>query len=127
EYGKGKGLYSLRREALSDKNVVTRVYGFGSTNNLDTNYRGGANKLIFGPTPYLEKNIALYGAKEGFVEFPDIYPHRTGTVTAVDAEDVFQVTDNLIDFDLNEQFVLGDDPKIVFKSGDLSGYEFVIT
>lgn len=126
EYGKGKGLYSLRREALSDRNVVTRVYGFGGSKNLDYDYRDGAKRLIFGPAPYLEKNVDLYGVKEGSVTFEDIFPQRTGTVSSVDAEDIFQITDDLIGFDINEHLIEGEVATIVFKSGDLSGYEFEI-
>ena len=125
EYGKGKGLYTLIREALSDKNVVTRVYGFGGTQNIDYNYRDGAKRLTF-DGGYLEKNVDLYGVKEGSVTFDDIFPQRTGTVTAVDAEDALKVTDNLIGFDLNDHLIEGEVAKIVFKSGALSGYEFEI-
>lgn len=135
EYGRGKGLYKLTRLQISDQNIVTRIYGFGGTKNLPVNY--GTKKLTFGSNP-LSKNTDLYGVIEGIYNNEEIYPHRTGTVgsasitfAAPDADppilkDEFYVQDLSIDFDLNANLIEGKVAKIVFKSGDLSGYEFEI-
>jgi hypothetical protein len=129
EYGKGKGLYKLTRRVIDDKNIITRAYGFGGTKNIDYNYRNGAHRLQFltgTGDSYIESNTALYGIKEGVFKDDTIYPQRTSTITAVDGSDLFQCTDSALDFDINSYLVEGVVAKIVFKSGDLSGYEFEI-
>lgn len=124
EYGKGKGLYQLTRNAIDDKNVVTRVYAFGGDKNLGADYRDGAKKLVF-EDRYLESNINLYGIIEGVVNFPNIYPHRTGTVTAT--AEINKIIDSGIDFNINNFLLEGLVATIVFKTGDLAGSEFEIT
>lgn len=127
--GKMQGLYDLKRTSVNDKGIVTRVFGFGSSKNIDFNYRNGAKKLVFNARK-LEKNIDLYKVREGFYTNDDIYPHRTGTITAASSDipnSVFTVTDTSIDFDLSIHIQEGTPAKIVFQSGDLSGYEFEIT
>jgi hypothetical protein len=104
--------------------VVTRVYGFGGSKNVDYTYRNGAKKLVF-QEKYLEKNIDLYGIKEGRYENPEIFPNRTGMVTAV--LDETTIVDSSIDFDLNAHFQEGEKAKIIFKSGALANYEFEIS
>ena len=138
EYGKDNGLYKLERQQVSDQNIVTRVYGFGSTVNIPYNYRDRAKRLVFETgTPavrFLEKNVATYGLIEGQYTNNDIYPNRTGIITAVNM--VFDgntfdnrtsyIEDTSIDFDINDYLIEGMEAMIVFKSGDLSGQEFVI-
>lgn len=124
EFGRGKGLYELTRKTADNQNVVTRVYGFGGSKNVDYTYRNGAKKLVF-QEKYLEKNIDLYGIKEGRYENPEIFPNRTGMVTAV--LDKTTIVDSSIDFDLNAHFQEGEKAKIIFKSGALANYEFEIS
>lgn len=126
EYGRGKGMYSLRRVSQTDKEVVTRLYGFGGDQNLPSSYRDGAKRLIFDNegNPYVEANTSLYGIREGSVTFPDIYPKRTGGVTHVTANNA--IRDITLDFNINDHLISGVIAKIVFKSGALSGYEFDI-
>ncbi len=139
EYGRGKGLYSLERKQVDSQNVVTRVYGFGSTENIPYDYRDRAKRLIFDNLgkPYLEKNVSLYGIIEAQFTDDTIKPQRTGTVTGVgiDFGDLnqiplvpanFYIEDSTLDFDLKDHLLDGKQAKIVFKSGDLSGYEFDI-
>lgn len=140
EYGRGKGLYSLTRQQVSDQNIVTRVYGFGGSKNIPYDYRNRAKKLVFETATgkrYLEKNTDLYGVIEARFIDENIYPKRTGTVTAalVNFGDMstmppdwpeFYIEDSSIDFDLNENLIEGETAKIVFKSGDMSGHEFDI-
>lgn len=125
QYGRGLGLYKLTRTKIEDKNVVTRVYGFGARKNLNYDYRDGANRLVFEERK-LEQNIELYGIREGSVTFDTIYPQRTGTASAIDAEDRLVVNDAALNFDVNDFLLEGTTAKIVFKSGALSGYEFEI-
>lgn len=124
EYGKGKGLYQLTRNAIDDKNVVTRVYAFGGDKNLAADYRSGQKKLVF-ESRYLEANTALYGIIEGVANFPDIYPRRTGTVTSTSA--INKIIDTGIDFNINDYLLEGQTATIVFKTGDLAVSEFEIS
>tara|TARA_R110002012_G_scaffold267666_2_gene451575 strand:+ start:31620 stop:34388 length:2769 start_codon:yes stop_codon:yes gene_type:complete len=125
EYGRGKGLYNLQRNRIDDKNVVTRVYGFGARKNIDQDYRDGATRLVF-ENRYLDQNTELYGIREGSVTFEDIYPQRTGTVTAIDATERRIFNDADLNFNVNEYLLEGTVAKIVFKTGALAGYEFEI-
>lgn len=124
--GRHAGLYNLSRLATNDKPVVTRLYGYGGTQNIPSGYRDGVGELIFevGGNHYVESNKELYGLREDTVTFPDIYPKRTGSVTAVNANN--KVVDSTLDFDINAHLLGGVTVKIVFKSGALSGYEFEI-
>lgn len=133
EYGKGSGLYSIERRQIQNKAVFTKVYGFGSEKNLSFDYRNRQKRLVF-EERYLERNTAIYGVREGQYTNEDIFPQRTGTLSAVnneyDAEDwnatSSYVEDTSIDFNLNEYLLEGIVAKIVFKSGNLSGSEFEI-
>ena len=128
QYGKSAGLYKLTRDQISDQNIVTKVYGFGSRKNIPYDYRDRAKRLIFADR-YLENNVDLYGTIEGQFTDENIFPNRTGTITAVltDVENEdFYVEDTSIDFDLNDYLLEGEVATIVFKTGDLSGYEFDI-
>jgi hypothetical protein len=123
EYGKGKGLYNLVRESVQDQSVVTRLYVFGGEKNLNFDYRDAARRLVF-EARKLEANIDIYGVREGSVTFPDIFPNRTGSVTATDDPNSF--IDGTLDFDINDYLLEGQTAKVVFKSGALNGYEFEI-
>ena len=124
EYGKGKGLYSLMRKSLQDKKIVTRAYARGGDKNLPVGMFD-----YFTIPGYVEKNTALYGIREGEFIDEEIYPRRTGTVTAVAQIDkkLFSISDSSIDFDLNGQKIEGETAYIVFKSGLLEGNQFEIT
>lgn len=134
-YGQGNGLYDLTRTTSTDKNIVTRLYAYGSTRNIPANYKGFSDKLkLPGTTPYLEKNVWIdpadhslgykYGVIENIQVFEEIYPHRTGLVTAVGADD-FTFIDSEIDFNVNDQLLgEGVNAQITFNTGLLSGYTF---
>lgn len=130
KYGRQEGLYSLSRNYIDEKNIVTKVYGFGSDKNLPEGYRNGAKQLIFNEK-FLTLNTDLYGIKEGVYEDTEVFPHRDGTVTTASAytegQTTFTVTDTSLDFDINDYLLPGAVAKIVFKTGELSGYEFEIT
>jgi hypothetical protein len=133
EYGKNNGLYNLERQQINDQNIVTKVYGFGGIKNIPYGYRDRAKRLIF-EERFLTKNVNLYGTIEGQYTNEDIYPKRTGTLSAVRMEyiaGVFDpissyIEDSSIDFDMNDYLISGSVATMVFKSGDLSGTEFEI-
>lgn len=77
------------------------------------------------PIPYLEKNTDLYGVIE-WTEFFDVYPHRTGAVTSVNAANVYQFADLSMDFDVNDYELPGATAKITFNTGQLAGLTFDI-
>jgi hypothetical protein len=128
-YGRQKGLYGLSRNYVDDKNIVTKVFGFGSDKNLPVGYRNGATQLIFNEK-FLTQNTELYGIKEGVYEDNEVFPQRTGTVqsasTSLDTG-VYTITDSTIDFNINDYLLPGVTAKIIFKTGELAGYEFEIT
>lgn len=137
EYGRGKGLYDLTRQTVSQKNIVNRLYAFGSQRNLKSDYRGFSQRLKLPEidSSYLEDaaSIASYGRIEGVKIFEEIYPHRTGTITALGSS-VFQFVDSAMDFDLNATdegetlyLIAGTAAKIHFNSGNLAGYEFELS
>lgn len=134
KYGRGLGLYKLQRKNVNNSGIVTRLFVYGGTENLGSNY--GHTRLCLPGTTRLtsyiddENAIALYGIKEGEKVY-DIKPQRVGTVTALGA-DVITFADNTM-FDLNAKepdgkttkYLIGDtSAKIKFESGGLAGYEF---
>ena len=135
KYGRGLGLYKLQRKNVNNSSVITRLYVYGSTENLGNNY--GHTRLCLPDTKrltsYLEdaNAIAIYGIKEGEKGYDDIKPQRVGTVTAL-GKDVITFVDNTM-FDLNAKaedgkstkyLIDGTTAKIKFESGGLAGYEF---
>ena len=133
------GLRNIQRQTVSDKNIVTRLYAFGSDKNLGTTYRSGKKRLEFDDYPntemehrnYLSKNTATYGIIEHTEFFEDIYPHRTGTVSAVNSINVLKFTDSSMPSvfldNLAPYLISGVTAKIHFNTGDLAGYEFEIS
>lgn len=127
-FGKNRGLKGLSRQPIANDSFGTRFYGYGSSENLPAGYRGGATQLQFEGFYVDSPLINNYPEPiEQDIEFPDIKPERTGTVTAVSATATgWSVTDTSLDFNLNDVIVDGS-AKIVFKSGPLNGNEFEIT
>ena len=76
---------------------------------------------------YLEKNIDLYGVSEATIFFEDIFPHRTGVVSAINAANVFEFSDTNMDFDVNAFLLPGATAKVTFNSGQLTGYTFDVS
>jgi len=126
-----QGLRNIQRSTLSEKNIITRLYAFGSEKNLSSDYRDHSRRLKFvtiGGKSYLEKNIDKYGTIEQTELFNDIYPHREGTISAVDGGDITKFTDTNepLMFNLNDYLLPGVTAKIHFNSGNLGGYEFEV-
>lgn len=132
EVGEGKAMWSLTEQPVDQSNIITRLYVLGSTRNITPDYRSGSKSLKMpGGIPYLEKNVSLYRTFEDDVIFDgsnglqEIYPHRTGTVTAVD--DPFNFYDDTIDFNVNDYLLPSPtSAKVTFNTGLLSGYTFDI-
>ena len=132
---------------------ATRVYAFGSTRNIPTNYRpveeqavvnGVVQKRLMLPqgTPYIDAypNMSQTEVIEDVVVFDDIYPRRVGTLEGVTSrtetvenEDGTQSTytyyrykDSGLTFD--EDYILeGQELQITFQSGKLNGMTFGVT
>lgn len=139
QYGKGKGLYELTREKVSSTNIVTRLSVYGSSRNINTSKYRAFRLCLPGKTKgqsYLESatGIASYGVWEQTKNFEEIYPRRTGTISAL-GDSELKFVDSSMNFDLNETdgngntlyLIPGAAAKIHFNTGNLAGYEFEIT
>lgn len=137
EYGRTGGAYKIERNTPTNKNVITRLFCFGSDKNLPGDYR--SNRLCLPNKSRNESYISdtesvnYYGIKEGVKTF-DIYPARYAKVTAIDSGNRFIFHDSTMDFDLKETdgngntkwLIPGTVAKISFNSGGLAGYSFDI-
>lgn len=130
--GRYQGLYDLLRKNVDSANITTRLWAYGSEKNIPPDYRSGSRRLIFA-NPALsyesrvENNVSTYGLSEATQVFEDIYPTRTGEITAVNAGNIREFTDTSMDFDLNSYKLSGLKPKVNFKSGNLAGLTFDIS
>jgi hypothetical protein len=235
QYGKGKGMYDIKRQPADSSSVVTRLYVYGGTQNIPLNYRNGSTRLLLPAisdpqmpsnitytvvnnnngtetitfnwvtpsdtkvsavtirrrlttgsvttftdntgskssprsmtvpigtyevifrseltgggsisspsiivttfsspyallpgtaTPYIQYNTDKYGIIEQSLTFDDIYPHRTGKVTSVDATNQYKFIDTTLDFDINAQLLPGTPARVQFNTGQLAGYSFKIS
>jgi hypothetical protein len=125
QHGRNKGLYVINRQALSGSKLTTRLYAYGSDKNLPVGYRNYAKRLkMTGGIDYVESNTAQ-GLVEDVVIFEDIYPHRTGKITAQGAT-IYTFFDSSINFDINQYKLPGVEAKLTFNTGQLAGYTFKI-
>lgn len=136
-YGRTGGLYELTRKNINSKNVVTRLYVYGGSNNLGSKYR--YSKLCLPSktknNSYIENAaaIAAFGIKENTKNFDEIFPNRYGKVTRKGLK-YYAFIDSTMNFDLNEKdsegntkwLVEGVNAKVKFTTGNLAGYEFDI-
>lgn len=135
KYGHNKGLYTVKRKTINSGNIVTRLYAYGGTKNIPTDYRNYSSRLRFSDEAYIEDDEAIraFGLIEGAKLFEEIFPKYTGKVTAV-GEDPHVFTDSGLDFDLNEKdaegntkyLIDGISAKITFNTGSLAGYTFEV-
>ena len=130
---------------------ATRIYAFGSTRNIPTNYRpfneqtvvnGVVQKRLMLPedTPYVDAypDMQPFEVVETVVVFDDVYPRRVGTLSDVKTVDreltggeeeepgtfkAYQYKDTGLTFK-DEYIIEGQELKIKFKSGKLNGLEF---
>jgi len=139
-YGRTGGLYEVNRQNINSKNVVTRLFVYGGSNNVQNNYltARGSNKLCLPGknknTSYIQEDepILNYGIKENTKIFDNIFPNRYGKVTSK-GSNFYAFVDNTMDFDLNEiesdglttkWLIAGVPAKVHFNTGNLAGYEF---
>lgn len=141
KYGRAKGLTRLSREYVSGKPFFTRLYAYGSTKNIPLNYRSGSLRLKLPlyiipeeGQPYIQDDFAIfrYGIRETSMTYEDIFPSYIGTVSAITSSPLI-FHDSIFPFNLMESsggtstyLLPGTTAKIVFKSGDLNGYEFEV-
>lgn len=129
---------------------ATRIYAFGSTRNIPTNYRpteeqavvnGVVQKRLMLPadTPYIDayESMSQEEAIENIVVFDDVYPRRVGTLSdvhtrteEVENEDgtretvtYYRYKDTGLEF--KEEYIIeGQELQITFQSGKLNGMIF---
>lgn len=134
----------------SQGTYATRIYAFGSTKNIPTNYRptdeqavvnGVVQKRLMLPadTPYIDayEGMSQEEAIEDVVVFDDVYPRRVGTLSdvhtrteEVENEDgtketvtYYRYKDTGLEF--KEEYIIeGQELKNRFQSGKLNGMEF---
>ena len=141
----------------SQSTYATRIYAFGSTRNIPSNYRpvdesvvvnGVVQKRLMLPdgTPYIDAypDMTTEEAIEQVVIFDEVYPRRVGTMSDVTT---IEVTDKVENEDgtttekkwnayrfkdtgitFSKDYILpGEELKIIFQSGKLNGMEFAVT
>lgn len=133
-------------------NYATRVYAFGSTRNLPADYRpadesmlvnGVVQRRLMLPvgTPYIDAypGLETEEAVEQVVVFDEVYPRRTGVITAAEAyehgtdnedgtqtcEKIYRFTDTGINFS-SGYMLEGEELHIVFRSGSMNGMDFAV-
>ena len=135
----------------SQGTYATRIYAFGSTKNIPTNYRptdeqavinGVVQKRLMLPadTPYIDayEGMSQEEAIEDVVVFDDVYPRRVGTLSDVhtrteevenedgtkDTVTYYRYKDTGLEF--KEEYKLEENLKIRFQSGLLNRLEFEV-
>lgn len=134
----------------SQGTYATRIYAFGSTKNIPTNYRptneqavvnGVVQKRLMLPadTPYIDayEGMSQEEAIEDVVVFDDVYPRRVGTLSdvhtrteEVDNEDGTKETITYYrykdtELESKEEYIIeGQELQVTFKSGKLNGMVF---
>lgn len=135
----------------SQGTYATRIYAFGSTKNIPTNYRptdeqavinGVVQKRLMLPadTPYIDayEGMSQEEAIEDVVVFEDVYPRRVGTLSdvhtrteEVENEDgtketvtYYRYKDTGLEF--KEEYKLEENLKVRFQSGLLNRLEFEV-
>lgn len=140
----------------SQSDYVTRIYAFGSTRNIPSNYRpvdesivvnGVVQKRLMLPvgTPCIDAYPDMYTeeAVEQVVVFDEIFPRRTGTMSDITTK---EYTDKIENADgttteekwnvyrfkdtgitFSKDYILpGEELKITFQSGKLNGMVFAV-
>lgn len=149
----GVEVETMTREGNNQK-FATRIYAFGSTNNIPSDYRpvdesvvvnGVVQKRLMLPegTPYLDayENMTQEEAVEDVVIFDDVYPRRIGTLSGITTQEYTDTIENedgteteekwlayrFRDAGINfsKEYILpGQELQITFQSGKLNGLTF---
>lgn len=136
ELGYMRGLTSLAQSENSDSvKFFTRLIPLGSTKNIDPSRYGFSRLQLPDRSKYVDRNTN-YGLYEHVEEdaFAGIFPHYTGTVTAVRSEEkagddgnkftVYYFKDSGMQFDPNGNEIAGLVKHVSFQTGDLAGRDF---
>lgn len=136
ELGYMRGLTSLAQSENSDSvKFFTRLIPLGSTKNIDPSRYGFSRLQLPDRSKYMDRNTN-YGLYEHVEEdaFAGIFPHYTGTVTAVRSEEkagddgnkftVYYFKDSGMQFDPNGNEIVGLVKHVSFQTGDLAGRDF---
>ena len=136
ELGYMRGLTSLAQSENSDSvKFFTRLIPLGSTKNIDPSRYGFSRLQLPDRSKYVDRNTN-YGLYEHVEEdaFAGIFPHYTGTVTAVRSEEkagddgnkftVYYFKDSGMQFDPNGNEIVGLVKHVSFQTGDLAGRDF---
>lgn len=119
------GIYEMYFESMSGP--YTDYVSIARTASIMVGSTSSPYALLPGtPTAFIEHNTSLYGDIEEVLTFDDIYPHRTGIITGVDAANQYKFTDSTMDFDVNQQLLPGTPARVQFNTGQLAGYSFKI-
>ena len=152
----GKNVQEMPRSE-SRSTYATRIYAFGSTKNIPSDYRpvdetvvlnGVVQKRLMLPegTPYIDAypGMTIEEAIEQVVIFDEVYPRRVGTMSDITTK---EYTDKIENADgtttekkwnayrfkdtgitFSKDYILpGNELKITFQSGKLNGMEFAVT
>lgn len=149
----GKELVSMNR-SQSKETYANRIYAFGSTRNIPTNYRpntsdgsvveGIVTKRLMLPAG-IDHVDMIEGLKDSevvdmVVVFDKVYPRTTCSITSVESKEVsgdtekgepetytvYRIKDT--DFHFSEKYILpNEELRIEFQSGPLSGLDFAVT
>src|SRR5215217_28226 len=62
EYGRGGGLYELKRQTVDNSDIINRLYPFGGNKNIPSNYRGYSPRLKLADPGYIDspESIAAF-------------------------------------------------------------------
>ena len=136
ELGYMRGLTSLVQSENSDSvKFFTRLIPLGSTKNIDPSRYGFSRLQLPDRSKYMDRNTN-YGLYEHVEEdaFAGIFPHYTGSVTAVRSEEktgddgnrftVYYFKDSGMQFDPNGNEIAGLVKHVSFQTGDLAGRDF---
>jgi len=156
DFEEGVNINGMTRSEGDSTSYVTRLYPFGSTRNIPTNYRlvteglvveGVVEKRLMLPSPldHIDawENMADADIVEGVVAFDDVYPKRIGTIsqiatkeyTNIDTDDDGKETVTKWNayifkdssFAFAKSYILpGIELKVTFQTGILAGMEFDI-
>lgn len=136
ELGYMQGLTSLVQSENSDSvKFFTRLIPLGSTKNIDPSRYGFSRLQLPDRAKYVDRNTN-YGLYEYVEEdaFAGVFPHYTGSVTAVRSEEktgddgnkftVYYFQDNGMVFDPNKNEIAGLVKHVSFQTGELAGRDF---
>lgn len=155
DFALGENVTSMSRNASND-NLATRIYAFGSTRNIPTNYRPSEGAVVEGVvqkrlmlpvgTPSIDAypNMSQEQAVESVVVFDDIYPRMLGVMKEVTPKEytdkienedgstteekwnAYRFQDTKLTF--SKEYVLpGQELRIVFTTGALNGMDFAVS